>query len=162
MPAQNRSNSQLGQQIQLPFAYGRLQPQALEVEKAVLGALIIDRDAYVEICEILSAESFYESRHQKIYAAIQQLTVDEKPVDLLTVTEQLSKNGVLEEVGGPAYLAEISNRVATSANIEFHAKIIAQKYLSRQLISYSGTIGTAESAPYPFTLRGCLKARSEA
>lgn len=142
MPAQNRSNSQRGQQFQLPFAYGRLQPQAPEVEKAVLGALIIDRDAYVEICEILSAESFYESRHQKIYAAIQQLTVDEKPVDLLTVTEQLSKNGVLEEVGGPTYLAEISNKVATSANIEFHARIIAQKYLSRQLISYSGTIGT--------------------
>ena len=101
--------------------YGHIQPQAPEVEKAVLGALMIDKDAYVEVCEILRAESFYEPRHQKIYAAIQQLTVDEKPVDLLTVTEQLSKNGDLDEVGGPGYIADLSSRVATSANIEYHA-----------------------------------------
>ena len=87
----------------IDFAYGHIQPQAPEVEKAVLGALMIDKDAYVEVCEILRAESFYEPRHQKIYAAIQQLTVDEKPVDLLTVTEQLSKNGDLDEVGGSEF-----------------------------------------------------------
>ena len=122
--------------------YGHIQPQAPEVEKAVLGALMIDKDAYVEVCEILRAESFYEPRHQKIYAAIQQLTVDEKPVDLLTVTEQLSKNGDLDEVGGPGYIADLSSRVATSANIEYHANIVAQKYLSRQIISYASVIGT--------------------
>ncbi len=111
--------------------YGHIQPQAPEVEKAVLGALMIDKDAYVEVCEILRAES-----------AIQQLTVDEKPVDLLTVTEQLSKNGDLDEVGGPGYIADLSSRVATSANIEYHANIVAQKYLSRQIISYASVIGT--------------------
>ena len=122
--------------------YGHIQPQAPEMEKAILGALMIDKDAYVEVCEILRAESFYEPRHQKIYAAIQQLTVDEKPVDVLTVTEQLSKNGDLDEVGGAGYIAELSSRVATSANIEYHANIVAQKYLSRQIISYASVIGT--------------------
>ena len=131
-----------GAQLPLDFAYGHVQPQALEVEKAVLGALMIDRDAYMEVCEVLHIESFYEPRNQKIYAAIQQLSMEEKPVDVLTVTEQLSKMGTLEEVGGPGYVAELSSRVATSANIGYHANIVAEKYLSRQLISYTSTIGT--------------------
>ena len=133
-----------GQNSQLPldFAYGHVQPQALEVEKAVLGALMIDRDAYMEVCEVLHVESFYEPRNQKIYAAIQQLSLEEKPIDVLTVTEQLAKLGTLEEVGGPGYVAELSSRVATSANIGYHANIIAEKYLSRQLISYTSVIGT--------------------
>ena len=125
-----------GAQLPLDFAYGHVQPQALEVEKAVLGALMIDRDAYMEVCEVLHIESFYEPRNQKIYAAIQQLSMEEKPVDVLTVTEQLSKMGTLEEVGGPGYVAELSSRVATSANIGYHANIVAEKYLSRQLIIY--------------------------
>ena len=140
---ENNSQRRRTQQKQpVDFAYGHIQPQAPEVEKAVLGALMIDKDAYVEVCEILRAESFYEPRHQKIYAAIQQLTVDEKPVDLLTVTELLNKNGDLDEVGGPGYIADLSSRVATSANIEYHANIVAQKYLSRQIISYASVIGT--------------------
>ena len=140
---ENNSQRRKSQQKQpIDPTYGHIQPQAPEVEKAVLGALMIDKDAYVEVCEILRAESFYEPRHQKIYAAIQQLTVDEKPVDLLTVTEQLSKNGDLDEVGGPGYIVDLSSRVATSANIEYHANIVAQKYLSRQIISYVSIIGT--------------------
>ena len=129
---QNRSNQG---QLQLDFSYGHVQPQAPEVEKAVLGALMIDRDAYVEICELLRPESFYDPRHQKIYDAIRQLSVNEMPVDVLTVTEQLNKNGLIQEVGGPAYIAELSSRVATSANIEHHANIIAEKYMSRQWIA---------------------------
>jgi len=124
------------------FTYGHLQPQAPDVERAVLGALMIDRDAYIEICETLKAESFYEPRHQKIYGAIQQLSMEEKPVDVLTVTEQLAKQATLEDVGGPGYIAELSSRVATSANVVYHANIVAEKYLSRQLISYSSLIGT--------------------
>lgn len=135
---QNKGNQG---QLPLDFSYGHVQPQAPEVEKAVLGALMIDRDAYIEICELLRPESFYEPRHQKIYAAIRQLSMNEKPVDVLTVTEQLSKNGFIEEVGGPAYIAELSSRVATSANIEYHANIIAEKYMSRQLITYTNIIG---------------------
>ena len=139
---QNRRGQTANGQLSLDFAYGHVQPQALEVEKAVLGALMIDRDAYMEVCEVLHVESFYEPRNQKIYAAIQQLNMEEKPVDVLTVTEQLAKLGTLEEVGGPGYVAELSSRVATSANIGYHANIVAEKYLSRQLISYTSTIGT--------------------
>jgi replicative DNA helicase len=121
---------------------GLLQPQAVEVERAVLGALMIDRGAYLEICELLRPESFYELRHQIIFGAIKQLTMEEKPVDVLTVTEQLAKMGELEKIGGPGYIAELSSMVATSANIGFHANIIAEKYLARQLVSYAGVIGT--------------------
>jgi replicative DNA helicase len=145
MPSQ-RTQYNRGQRKSAPtpldFAYGHVQPQALEVEKAVLGALMIDRDAYMEVCELLKIESFYDPRHQKIYEAIQQLSMEEQPVDVLTVTEQLTKLGTLVEVGGPGYVAELSSMVATSANIAYHANIVAQKYLSRQLISYTSIIGT--------------------
>ena len=92
--------------------YGHLQPQALDVEKAVLGALMIDKDAYAIVCEMLYPESFYEPRNQIIYSAIQQLSMNEQPVDVLTVAEELAHEGKLEEIGGPAYIAEISSRVA--------------------------------------------------
>ena len=122
--------------------YGHLPPQALEVERAVLGALMIDKDAYAVVCETLRPESFYEPRNQMVYAAIRDLSMDEKPVDVLTVTDQLSKSGKLEEVGGPGYIVELSSRVASSANIEYHANIIAQKSLGRQLISFASNIET--------------------
>ena len=122
--------------------YGHLQPQALEVEKAVLGALMIDKDAYAVVCETLYPESFYEPRNQMIYTAIRDLSMEEKPVDILTVTERLAKNGTLDEVGGPGYVADLSSRVASSANIEYHANIIAQKFLARQLISFASVVET--------------------
>ena len=122
--------------------YGHLQPQALEIERAVIGALLIDKDAYSVVCEILTPESFYEPRNQIIYGVIRQLSMDESPVDVLTVTEQLSRNGQLEEAGGPAYIAEISSRVATSAHVEYHACIVAQKSLARQLIQFSSDVQT--------------------
>lgn len=122
--------------------YGHLQPQALEVEKAVLGALLIDKDAYSVVCEILYPESFYEPRNQKVYSAIRELSMREQPVDILTVTEQLAKQGDLEEIGGPVYITELSSRVASSANVEQHARILAQKFLARQLITFAGGIET--------------------
>ncbi len=122
--------------------YGHLQPQALEIEKAVLGALLIDKDAYAIVCEMLFPESFYEPRNQMVYAAIRDLSIEERPVDMLTVTDQLSRKGQLEEVGGPAYIAEISSKVASSAHVEYHARIIAQKFLARQLISFASVIET--------------------
>ena len=125
----------------MDMAYGHVLPQAPEAEKAVLGALMIDREAYVVVCEVLKPLSFYEPRHQKIYEAIERLSINEKPIDVLTITEQLAKDGTLEEVGGPVYVAELSSKVATSANIVYHANIIAEKYLSRQLINYTNTIG---------------------
>ena len=138
----NSRKRQIGQRKVIDYSNAKIQPQAPEVEKAVLGALMIDKEAYVSVCEILKPVSFYESRHQKIYEAIERLSINEKPIDVLTVTEQLAKDGTLEEVGGCAYVAELSSKVATSANLLFHANILAEKYLSRQLIYYANTIGT--------------------
>ncbi len=128
--------------VQVDNTYGHLQPQALDVEKAVLGALMIDKDAYAVVCEMLHPESFYEPRNQKVFTAIRDLSMAEQPVDMLTVTERLAKNGDLDEVGGPAYVAELSSRVSSSANIEYHARIIAQKFIARQLIQFASGIET--------------------
>ncbi len=122
--------------------YGHLQPQETELEKVVLGALMIETDAYSLISEILKPESFYEHRHQLIYEAIRQLNIEQKPVDILTVAEKLKRNGNLEEVGGPFYITQLSGMVASSAHIEYHARIIAQKYLARELITYTSGIQT--------------------
>lgn len=120
--------------------YGRIQPQALELEEAVLGALMIEKDAYSQVSEILRPESFYERRHQLIYSSIMDLAVNQKPVDILTVKEQLAKRGELDEIGGPFYITQLSSKVASSAHIEYHARIIAQKYLARELITFTSSI----------------------
>lgn len=122
--------------------YGHLQPQVPELEKAVLGALMIEKDAYSQVSEILRPESFYEPRHQMIYEAVRQLNIEQKPVDILTVAEQLKATGKLEEVGGPFYITQLSGMVASSAHIEYHARIIAQKFLARELITYTSGIQT--------------------
>lgn len=122
--------------------YGRIQPQARELEEAVLGALMIEKDAYSLVSEILRPESFYEHTHQLIYTAITALAVRQEPVDILTVTEQLRRQGELEEVGGPFYVTQLSSRVASSAHIEYHARIIAQKHLARELITFTSNIQT--------------------
>ena len=141
MPEQRRTYHRGGKNGDLPLELARVQPQAPEIEKAVLGALMIDRDAYMEVCNVLRAESFYEPRNQMIYEAIVKLSAEENPVDVLTVTDKLAKIGKLEDVGGPGYVADLSSRVATSANIVYHANIVAEKYLARQMIHYVGTIG---------------------
>jgi replicative DNA helicase len=112
------------------------------MERAVLGALMIDKDAYTVVCEMLFPESFYEPRNQKVYQAIRDLELAEQPVDVWTVTEQLAKQGDLEDVGGPAYITELSSLVASSANVEYHARVVAQKFLARQLISYASFVET--------------------
>ena len=130
------------QQQAIDATYAHVQPQALEVERAVLGALMIDKDAYTVVCEMLYPESFYDSRHQKIYTAIRDLELHERPVDVLTVIQQLAAQGDLAEVGGPGYVTDISAHTASSANVEYHARIVAQKFLARQLISFAGDIET--------------------
>ena len=119
---------------------GKMQPQDLEVEEAVLGALMLEKDAYVTVCDILKPECFYEPMNQKIYEAIMTLGASQKPIDMLTVTEQLRQNGNLEEVGGAARIAELTGRVASAAHIDYHARIVAQKYLARELISFSSMV----------------------
>ena len=141
MPEQRRINHRGGKYKEMPLELAHVQPQAPEIEKAVLGALMIDRDAYMEVSNLLRVESFYEPRNQMVYEAIVKLSTDENPVDVLTVTDKLAKMGKLDEVGGPGYIADLSSRVATSANIVYHANIIAEKFLARQMIHYVGTIG---------------------
>ena len=120
--------------------YGHLQPQATEIERVVLGALMIDKDAFSIISELVRPETFYEPRNQKIYEAIQALNLSEKPVDFMTVIEELKRQGDLDSVGGAPYIVELTSRVASSAHIEYHAHILAQKFLARQLISFSSRI----------------------
>ncbi|MDE7379392.1 MAG: replicative DNA helicase [Paraprevotella sp.] len=121
-------------------AYGREQPQAVPFEEAVLGALMIEKDAYSLVSEILKPECFYDHRHQLIYESIRTLNLQQKPVDILTVTEHLNSTGHLEECGGPYYITQLSGKVASSAHIEYHARIIAQKYLARELITFTSRI----------------------
>lgn len=122
--------------------YGHLQPQALQLEQTVLGALMIDKDAFTIVSEILRPDTFYEPRNQKVYTAVQTLNMAEKPVDMMTVTEELKREGELQNVGGPAYIVELTSQVASSANIEYHARILQQKFLARQLISFASMIET--------------------
>ncbi len=122
--------------------FGHLQPQAPELEKAVIGALLVEKDAFSMVSEILKPKSFYEPKHQKIYEAIQALNIQQKPVDLLTVTEELRRTGELENAGGAFYITQLSGMVASSAHIEYHARIIAQKYMARELITYTSGIQT--------------------
>ncbi len=119
---------------------GKLPPQARELEEAVLGALMLEKDAYSVVSEILRPESFYDPSHQLIYGAIQGLSMQQEPVDVLTVVEELKRRGELETAGGALYIAELSDKVASAAHVEYHARIIAQKYLARELISFSSEV----------------------
>ena len=119
---------------------GKLPPQAPELEEAVLGALMLEKDAFSIISDILKPESFYEETHQSIFGAIYNLAMQQKPVDVLTVVEELKKRGELESVGGAIYVAELTDKVASAAHVEYHARIIAQKYLARQLITFSSDV----------------------
>lgn len=122
--------------------FGHLQPQAIDLEKAVLGAVMIEQDAYSLISETLSPESFYDHRHELIFNAVRQLNIEQKPVDELTVIEQLQRTGELEDAGGIVYVDELCAMVQSSAHIEYHAGIIADKSRARQLITYSSNLQT--------------------
>lgn len=124
------------------FESGKIPPQAPELEQAVLGALLLEKDAINIIAEVLKAESFYEPKHKNIYEAILNLWQNGSAVDILTVSQELKKNGTLDISGGAYYVTSLTNRVASAANIEYHARIIAQKFLQRELIRISGEIGT--------------------
>ena len=103
---------------------------------------MVDKDAFTVVSEILRPETFYEPRNQKVFAAIQTLSINEHPVDIITVTEQLKRDGTLEEVGGQMYVYDLTAHVASSAHVEYHSRILAQKYLARQLITFASQIET--------------------
>ncbi|RYY36314.1 MAG: replicative DNA helicase [Sphingobacteriaceae bacterium] len=116
---------------------GKLPPQAVDLEEAVLGALMLEKDALSSVIDILKPEVFYVEAHQKIFNAIRLLFERTSPVDILTVTAQLRQQGELDIIGGAYYITQLTNRVASAANIEYHARIIIQKYIQRELIRIS-------------------------
>ncbi|MFO7615913.1 MAG: replicative DNA helicase [Bacteroidales bacterium] len=119
---------------------GRVPPQAIEIEEAVLGALMLEKDAAASVIDILQPESFYKDTHRTIYECVLNLSINHEPIDLLTVTEELKKGGKLEMVGGPYYLTQLTSKVASAAHVEYHARIVAQKYIQRELIRVSSDI----------------------
>ncbi len=141
MAEKKKTNSQFNIE-QINAQYGKLPPQAIDVEEAVLGALMLERDAYVTVADIIKTDSFYKEENQKIFDAIRKLSEKEKPIDLLMVTQELKDREQLDEIGGPGYITQLTRRVASAAHIEFHARIIAQKYIQRELIRVSSEIQT--------------------
>ncbi|MCF8407513.1 MAG: replicative DNA helicase [Crocinitomicaceae bacterium] len=119
---------------------GKLPPQAVDIEQIVLGAMMLEKNAVSKTIDILKPASFYDPKHQYIYAAIRELFASTNPIDLITVTTLLKKRGELEASGGAAYLSQLTNRVASAAHIEFHARVISEKHIKRELIRMSSDI----------------------
>lgn len=122
------------------FEHGKVPPQATDLEEAVLGAIMLEKDALAAIIDVIRPDAFYKEAHQIIYQSITRLFAKTEPIDILTVTNELKFTGELEAAGGPFYLAQLTNRVASSANTEFHARIILQKFIQRELIRISSEI----------------------
>jgi replicative DNA helicase len=120
--------------------YGKLPPQALDLEEAVLGAIMLEKDAILSVLDILKPECFYQEAHQRIFETAVDLSTGEKPIDLLTITEALRKKELLEEIGGASFIAQLTSRVGSAAHLEYHARIVAQKYIQRELIRVSSEI----------------------
>ena len=135
MAKKNQENNTADDLNKLMF--GRVMPQALDLEEVVIGAAMLDKEAFSTIVEKLKPDTFYLQAHQDIYQIMMDLFATSKPIDILTVHEELKKRGQLEAAGGVNYLMEITNKVANAANIEYHAHIILQKYIQRQLITVS-------------------------
>ncbi len=121
-------------------SFGHKQPQQLEFEAAVLGALLTEQDAYYKVSNYLKPEIFYDHRHQLIYEAIQSLSMNRQPVDILTVQQRLLSDGKLDEAGGGSYILELSDKVITSAHIDTHAQVLLEKYQARRLITIASSI----------------------
>lgn len=126
--------------VQDVMEYGKLPPQAVDLEEAVLGAIMLEKDALTAVIDILKPETFYKEVHQIIFEAIRQLFQKPEPVDILTVTNQLKSMGKLEITGGAYYITQLTNRVSSAANIEYYARILMQKYIQRELIRTSSVI----------------------
>ncbi len=119
---------------------GKTPPQAIDVEEAVLGALLLEPSAVSDVLDALIPECFYKPDNQKIFSAIAALATRHDPVDIFTVAEELKKNGTLEEVGGPYYLSQLSMKIGAAAHIDYHVKILLEKYIQRELINISHEI----------------------
>ncbi|MDX5324816.1 MAG: replicative DNA helicase [Bacteroidota bacterium] len=119
---------------------GRIPPQAVDLEEAVLGALLIDNSALNDVIDIINEDSFYKDAHRHIFSSIKDLFGRSLPIDILTVSDDLRRNGKLDQIGGEYFLVQLSQRVSSSAHIEYHARIIVQKHIQRELIRISSEI----------------------
>lgn len=133
-PYYQKKQQEISNIEQINVAYGKLPPQAVEVEEAVLGAVMLERDAIYKVSPIVAEEAFYKNEHRIIYTVVLELAASNQRIDLLTVTQRLKDKSLLEEIGGPAYITQLTRRVASSAHIEHHARIIAEKYFQREMI----------------------------
>src|SRR3954463_8651332 len=120
--------------------YGKVPPQAKDLEEAVLGAIMLEKAAFDHVIEILKAECFYVDAHQRIFHAMQSLANKSQPIDILTVVEELRNREELDLIGGPYFVTKLTNSVVSSANIEAHSRIVLQKFIQRELIRISGEI----------------------
>ncbi|MBC7936038.1 MAG: replicative DNA helicase [Rhizobacter sp.] len=122
------------------MVFGKIPPQAKELEEAILGAMMLEKGAFDTVAEILKPECFYMDSNQKIFRAMQGLAIKSLPIDMLTVVEELKLREELDLVGGPYYVSQLTNAVVSSANIEAHCRIVVQKFIQRELIRISGEI----------------------
>lgn len=122
------------------MVFGKVPPQSKELEEATLGAILIVKDAFDKVADIMPADAFYVESHKRIFKAMHDLNEKRMPIDLLTLVEQLKASEELDLVGGPYYISRLTNSVISSANIETHARIIMQKYIQRELIRISGEV----------------------
>ena len=122
------------------MVFGKVPPQAKDLEEAVLGAVMLEKTAFDTVIEILKPECFYVDAHQRIFRSMQSLANKSQPIDILTVAEELRTKGELDLVGGAYYVTKLTNAVVSSANIEAHARIVLQKFIQRELIRISGEI----------------------
>lgn len=136
----NNNNKRTSITTNLANSLGKLPPQVLELEEAVLGALMIEKDAINQVIDVLQPNSFYKTSHQEIYTAIFELFSESEPIDMLTVSQKLRKVGKLEMIGGPSYIMRLTSSVNSAANIEFHARIITEQAIKRELIAISSEI----------------------
>lgn len=116
---------------------GKKPPQAIDIEEAVLGALLLEPNAVADVLDVLVPECFYKESNRKIYKAISALASKHAPIDIFTVAQELKKTEDLEEVGGPVYLSQLSLKIGAAAHLDYHTKILVQKYIQRELISIS-------------------------
>lgn len=121
---------------------GKLPPQAIDLEEAVLGALMLEKDAIFEVIDVITEKSFYKESNQKIYKAILKLNDASKPIDVLTVINQLKSNGELDIIGGAYHITQLTNKPSSAANIEYHARIVEEKHIARDVIRISSELIT--------------------
>ncbi len=133
-------NNQYQKNSLVTLETGKIPPQAIDVEEAVLGALMLEKGALSAVIDILHVDVFYKEAHQKIFNAIHVLFSQSEPIDILTVANQMKKDNTLDEVGGAYYITQLTSRINSAANVEFHSRILIQKYIQRELIKISGNL----------------------